>query len=146
MGIFGNKKPVQDRNAAILSGDTSFSFDDVVGESFYRKALLAIIAGATPEERASGEIFKVAVVAKEPNNPYDSNAIVVRIDEQTVGHIAAETTSTIRDVLSTLYAQGYSDFGFVCDAVIGWNTNRDDAPIGVRLDLVMSGDDDEDDA
>ena len=117
-----------------------------MGESFYREALLAIIAGATPEERASGEIFKMAAVAKEPNNPHDSNAIMVRIDEQTVGYIAAETTSTIRDVLSTLYAQGYSDFGFVCNAVIGWNTNRDDAPIGVRLDLVWSGDEDEDDA
>ena len=143
MGIFGKKTPSEDRDPAILAGDESYSFDEVVGEPFYRDALLGLIADATPEERSSGEVFKKALIAKEPNNEYDRNAIVVRIDGQKVGHIAKEVTSDIHSVLSSLGTQGFNDFGFICDAVIGWNVKDQDAPIGVRLDLNMQGEDED---
>ena len=146
MGIFGNKKESKERPVAFLTGDTSFSFDEVVGESFYREVLLAIIAESTPEEQASGEVYKKAVVGKEPNNPHDPNAILVLIAGEPVGHIAKEMTAELHRVIAVVAEQGYNDFAFACDAVIGWNANRDDAPIGVRLDLVVSRDTDEDDA
>jgi len=59
---------------------------DVVGESFYHQALAGIRAAL--HERSSGfEVRAVGLLRREPDNPYDENAIGVYVHGQKVGHL-----------------------------------------------------------
>ena len=60
---------------------------EIVGESNYQDALWRVVGGRTTE-RVRVEIR--AVLATEPDNPYDSNAISVWINEDKVGYFCRE--------------------------------------------------------
>jgi hypothetical protein len=137
---FGKKKgsDSDSTRVAMLEGDGSFSFADVVGESHYRENLVSIIQKAPREQRDVGEVFWDAVLMPEPNNPFDPRAIMVGIDGKVVGYIARDTTDVIHEAIRTVQEMGYTDMA--CRAVIGWSPKEALPPIGVRLDIVQSED------
>jgi hypothetical protein len=57
---------------------------EVVGESNYQKALSEILG---PHTRAGYDEELGAVIELEPSNPYDSNAVAVKIRGYLVGYL-----------------------------------------------------------
>src|SRR5262245_12302954 len=89
-----DSEPVVPRNWS----DTSARFDryllyegrhdlEIVGESNYQDALWSAVGGRTTD-RVRVDIR--AVLAAEPDNPYDSNAISIWIDGNKVGYLCRE--------------------------------------------------------
>ena len=72
---------------------------EVVGESFYQDAIRRHVpaAGAPPEG-----ISVILELLPEPTNPYDRNAIAVRIDGQQVGHIGRDEAPVVGAMLRKL--------------------------------------------
>lgn len=60
---------------------------EIVGESNYQEALWRVVGGQS-SERVRFDVL--AVVATEPDNPYDPNAISVWIDGRKVGYFCRE--------------------------------------------------------
>lgn len=60
----------------------------VVGESYYQPALCSLAKWAPGGDKVSHNI--VAMLVPEPDNPYDENAIAVRIEGRKVGHLSGE--------------------------------------------------------
>lgn len=130
MGLFGKKS--KEPKVAMVNGDGSYSFSDVVGESNYRQALKSLIGEGTDQERMNGEVFRHAYLVPEPTNAFDKNAIQVRMGEYVVGYIAKSRTTEFHPVIAQARQQGF-DY-VVVPAVIGWNPNSADPLVGVRLD------------
>lgn len=130
MGLFSKKKA--EPRVALVGGDGSFSFSDVVGESNYRQALKALISEGTDQERENGEVFRDAFLVPEPTNTFDKNAIQVRIAEHLVGYIAKTRTAEFHPVIQDARKQGF-DY-VVVKAVIGFDSRSADPLVGVRLD------------
>src|SRR4051812_44842181 len=80
--LFGRKK--RRRQRFHVAGDGSYQFD-IVGEASYQAALSQIAGGSTKDGHS---LECVAILAEEPDNPYDKNAIVVAIGGLIVGYIA----------------------------------------------------------
>ena len=60
---------------------------EVVGESHYQDALWRVAGGRTTERV---RVETQAVLVREPDNPYDANAISVRIEGSTVGYLCRD--------------------------------------------------------
>jgi len=107
---------------------------EVVGESHYQAALLAVSGGKTPDgpERTD----HVAQLVLEPTNPYDRNAVRVEIDGRLVGYLPKAFASRLAPTLRELAAPAF------CQARItgGWDRGRGDTgSFGVVL-LDQDGD------
>jgi hypothetical protein len=131
MGIFGHKDSQTAGEVQVALWCESYKYN-VVGESHYRDGLLRVIAAASPDERDAGEVYTLAVLQQEPTNKYDENAVRVLIDGEVVGYVPREDAAALGKMVSIVDGSG-GQFG--AGAVIGWSTYRQDAPIGVRLDL-----------
>lgn len=131
MGLFSKKSKPEPR-VALVEGDGTYSFKDVVGESNYRQALRALIAEGSDQERENGEVFRDAFIIPEPTNTFDKNAIQVRIAEHLVGYIAKTRTAEFHPVIQDAKKQGF-DY-VVVKAVIGFDSRSADPLVGVRLD------------
>ena len=119
-------------NHGVLTGDGQFRFP-IVGESHYQQAIEAI-AGGTSEDGARN-LRVDALVVPEPTNPYDPNAVVVKIANQTVGYLSRDTAKLFcKALVSSPVEVG------TCQAVIngGWDRGHGDrGHFGVRLDVVL---------
>ena len=73
---------------------------NVVGESYYAQSFAAILGGRT------GEHIVDAVMVREPENPYDKNAIRIDINRYPVGHIAKEECRNFHPLLAYAAAKG----------------------------------------
>lgn len=104
-----------------------FSFQ-IVGESHYRENLLSIIESNNAHKL--GELSVQAEIRKEPDNKFDENAVCVLINGKKVGHISKDYSF---EVTTFLDERGLDSM--LVNAVIGWNTNSPNPPIGVRLDF-----------
>lgn len=118
---------------AHLKGAGAFEFN-IVGESHYQDALRAI-AGAGGRDGV--EFDCIAHLYLEDNNPHDSNAVRVEIDDQTVGYLSRKHASTYRWALE---AHGLALRDHSCDAKIvgGWDRPSSRGHYGVKLDLRLS--------
>lgn len=125
-------KQLTDVIVYIVHDEEPFQFE-VVGESHHRDHLFELIAAAPDDERAEGEVFILADLVPEPTNAFDPDAIAVYIAGGQVGYISARDAGDVRDVLDDAYARGATRI--LVPAVIGWNTNNPNPPIGVRLSL-----------
>lgn len=134
MGLFGKKS--KEPKVAVVGGDGSYSYSDVVGESRYRDNLKALIAKASQGERDLGEVYTQAVLVPEPSNVFDSNAIQVFIGGLLVGYIAKESTGEMHRAIAKVRKAGFDQLA--CGAVIGWSTTIADPAVGVRLDLTQA--------
>lgn len=119
-----------------MEGDGDYALE-VVGESYYQDALSAICGGPCGE----GHAFEcVALLAPEPDNPYDRNAIAVTVDGRKVAHLSRDEAELHHAELAELGLRGRS---VRCAAKIngGWARPRRDGHVeaghfGIELDLV----------
>ena len=102
----------------------------VVGESHYQEALDGTAGLCSLDE--NGERVFEAFLVREPNNPYDSNAIAVYSSHGQLGYLSRENAEAYLDVLEVLTERGYG--GGACDAILRGGT-RDKPSYGVVLRL-----------
>ncbi len=98
---------------------------NVVGESRYQRALTRLAGG---KRRESQRIRTNGEVRREPNNPFDPNAVQVLIGGEVVGYLPREEAAKYAPVLDQLPRAGYA-----CDAEIrgGWRDGNDEGHFGV---------------
>ena len=130
MGLFRNyfKKPEQ-TNSSIESDatDEEYTFD-VVGESFQRDHLVQIIKNTKSADL--GEIYTTATLKLEPENPFDSSAVMVIINDLHVGYIPKSQSGMMTD-----YIQSKGGNTLDVPARIGWDTESPQPLVGVRLKI-----------
>lgn len=103
---------------------------EIVGESHYQHALADICGGKTPE----GHLFACrAELRPEPDNPHDSNAVAVFIQDHKVGYLPKQSAKR--------YGKAFGAASVSCAAQIvgGWRRREgrtwDEGHFGVELDL-----------
>jgi hypothetical protein len=107
---------------------------EVVGESNYQDALVAI-CGAHTRVGHDGEYD--ALLECEPTNPYDANAILVRIRGHKIGYLPREQTERVGEQMREASLKTA-----LCSARVrgGWRTNQyDEGHYGVRLAIPNHG-------
>ena len=107
---------------------------DAVGESNYQEALVAI---AGRHKRDTQIVPVGAVIRREPNNPFDGNAVRVEIEGKLVGYIPREQANRVAYQMDS-----HSTSEATCDAQIrgGWRTNQfDEGMYGVKLGVPRRG-------
>ncbi|HVX05677.1 MAG TPA: HIRAN domain-containing protein [Rhodanobacteraceae bacterium] len=120
--------------AGRLPGPGTYEFN-IVGESHYQHALEAICGGRTEE---SAQHKSEAVLYLEDSNPYDSQAVRVDIEGQTVGYLSRSDARAYRKQLKAL---GHEHLLCKCDAMVvgGWQRSKtDQGSFGVKLDLPVA--------
>ncbi len=136
MGWLSNlfRSPPKPTRYVTLEGDGSYRCP-VVGESQYQDALGQITGGKTED----GHEFEcVAVLEPEPSNPYDSNAVAVRINGQTVGYLSKPLA---RAMCVTLKQHNLAGVQVGAVVVGGWASRKGRKPeghYGVKLDIAVS--------
>lgn len=112
--------------AALLPGTGRGYFMQIVGESHYQVALTGLRAGADK----SGEVS--VILAAEPDNAYDHNAVVVKtFKNDTIGYLAREDAARYQPTLLELNARGLVS---ICSAKL-YGGKGDKPSFGVWLDL-----------
>jgi hypothetical protein len=71
----------------------------IVGEASYQGDLEKIAGGKTEE---GVDLYVLAALVPEPNNPYDKNAISIQIGGRTVGYLDRERAITYQPVARRL--------------------------------------------
>ena len=95
-----NENAWQPVNAVLLRGGGTLQ---VVGESFHQEELERIVGGKREE---SAELYTVAVIRREPDNPADPQALAVEIDAQIVGHIGRQDALAWRPLIEQIENAG----------------------------------------
>ena len=104
---------------------------DVVGEQHYQEALEAVAAG----RNAFGTRTRVLTVTlvREPDNPYDANAVRVEAAEATVGHLSRDDAPRFHAIIDRLASAGSPA---TCRAMLtgGWDRGGGDRGyIGLKV-------------
>jgi hypothetical protein len=106
---------------------------EVVGEASYQDNLWRIVGGRhSPDGRVREEVY--AVLAAEPDNPYDANAVAVWIQGLKVGYLSREDARRYRPGLQALEQQHGKPIALA--GVIAGGGMRADGPgrLGVFLE------------
>jgi hypothetical protein len=106
---------------------------EVVGEASYQDNLWRIVGGRrSPEGRVREDVY--AVLAAEPDNPYDANAVAVWIQGLKVGYLSREDARRYRPGLLALEQQHGKPIALA--GVIAGGGMRADGPgrLGVFLE------------
>lgn len=104
---------------------------EIVGEAHYQDTILKI-AGPKTEDSVNYECL--AVLQCDDKNPYDANAVAVRIDNSLVGYLARKDAQTYRDELRSLDSS--MPFAQVRAKIVGgWKSSEDEGHFGVKLNL-----------
>ena len=101
---------------------------DVVGESFQRDHLMALIRAHKAFE--TGEILTAAFLEPEPTNPFDSTAVKVVIEGVQVGYIAKFDSAAVTKMIEKCGKKSYE-----VPAKIGFDANSPAPLIGVKITL-----------
>ncbi len=107
-----------------ISGSGDYR-QEVVGESNYQDALDAICMG----KEEDGHRFRcVATLQPEPKNPYDSNAVAVKISKSKVGYLSRNDAVRFQETFRQQVT---------VDAIIvgGWENEDSEGSYGVKLDI-----------
>ena len=107
--------------------DEEYTFD-VVGESFQRDHLVQIIKNTKSAD--IGEIYTTATLKLQPDNPFDSSAVMVIINDLHVGYIPKSQSGMITD-----HIQSKGGNTLDVPARIGWDTESPQPLVGVRLKM-----------
>jgi hypothetical protein len=98
---------------------------EVVGESHYQNALKAA-------RQSRGKDFVHVFLQREPNNPYDPNAVAVLSELlQVIGHLPRASAIAYAPVLDAVEQAG---FRATCEGRIGGGS-KDKPSLGIWLDL-----------
>ena len=103
---------------------------DVVGESFRRDGLLALVRSHKAFE--TGEILTTAVLEPEPTNPFDSTAVKVVIEGVQVGYIAKFDSGAVTKMIEKSGKKSYE-----VPARIGFDADSPAPLIGVKIALTV---------
>jgi hypothetical protein len=129
--LFGSDEGSSTETLNITNGPGTYDVD-VVGESHYQEALESICGGRTEDsQRLEVEAFLVP----ESDNPDDSEAVRVEIQDQTVGYLDRETARSFRERMAEI---GLTPAAAKCSVIIvgGWDRGDGDrGHFGVKLDL-----------
>ncbi len=127
--LFGSDEGSSTETLNITNGPGTYGVE-VVGESHYQEALESICGGRT-EDGLEVEAFLVP----ESDNPDDSEAVRIEIQDQTVGYLDRETARSFRERMAEI---GLTPAAAKCSAIIvgGWDRGDGDrGHFGVKLDL-----------
>jgi hypothetical protein len=136
MKLFSNylKKAFQPRttNTSYQSNneevvDEEYTFD-VVGESFQRDHLVQLIKKY--KSIKTGELYTTATLKLEPENDFDSTAVMVIIDDLQVGYVPKSQSGMMTD-----YIQSKGGNTLQVPARVGWDTESPQPLVGVRLHI-----------
>jgi hypothetical protein len=112
-------------------GDDSNDYNyDVVGESFRRDGLLALVRSHKAFE--TGEILTTAVLEPEPTNPFDSTAVKVVVEGVQVGYIAKFDSAAVTKMIEKSGKKSYE-----VPAKIGFDAESPAPLIGVKIALTV---------
>jgi hypothetical protein len=106
---------------------------EVVGEASYQDNLWRLLGGrSSSDDRVRVDVC--AVLAAEPDNPYDTNAISVWVQGLKVGYLARDDAKRLRPGLLALERE--HGMPIACSGVISGGGMRQDGPgrLGVFLD------------
>jgi hypothetical protein len=78
---------------------------DIVGENWHEQAITSVL-GSSPAMDQELEKFFIAEVVPEPDNPYDVNAVSIRISGMTVGYLSAEDAKLFAPVIHRIVESG----------------------------------------
>ena len=112
----GSVAPSPQMRPVLYEGDETL---EVVGESFHQDVLWALAGGRT-SERVRCPVY--ALLVPEPTNPEDSNAIMVLIEGNSVGHLSRHDAAGYLPGVQRLTAQGPVELA----GVIGGGGQRED--------------------
>lgn len=107
--------------------DEEYTFD-VVGESFQRDHLVQIIKNTKSVN--IGEIYTTATLKLQPDNPFDSSAVMVIINDLHVGYIPKSQSGMMTDHIKSKGSNTLE-----VPARIGWDTESPQPLVGVRLKI-----------
>jgi hypothetical protein len=131
MGLFRRSRDREVR-VSVYTGTTDL---EVKGEASYQEAL-ALVAGPKTEEGHNTPA--TAVLVREPNNPYDPNAIAVYATARNgtavqVGYVNGPEAQKLAPALDRLAAEGIT-VGLEGTVVGGWNRGGgDEGSYGIWL-------------
>ena len=135
MKLFRNyfKKPVtvtKIQTAATeeqTGNEEEYTFD-VVGESFQRDHLVALIKKHNLTD--AGELYTTATLKLEPENDFDPTAVMVVIEELQVGYIPKPFSAEMTD-----YIKAKGGKSLQVPARVGWDRDSPQPAVGVRLKM-----------
>ena len=121
---------VSDPNAfEIVSTPSDYNYE-VVGESFQRDHLMALIR--SHKAFSTGEILATAVLEPEPTNEFDPTAVKVVVEGVQVGYIAKFDSATVTKMIEKSGKKVYE-----VPAKIGFDANSPAPLIGVKIALTV---------
>lgn len=100
-----------------------------VGTSHYQKQL-SRLAGPK-REYGKNDRLRVLLI-EEPDNPYDTNAVQVVFQEQTLGYLPKKAAATYKEGLRKLGLEG-SVGNASADIIGGWRDDESEGHYGLRL-------------
>ena len=112
------------------SGDNSDYNYDVVGESFQRDHLMALIRSHKAFD--TEEILATAVLEPEPTNEFDPTAVKVVVEGVQVGYIAKFDSAAVTKMIEKSGKKVYE-----VPAKIGFDANSPAPLIGVKIALTV---------
>src|SRR6185437_12901080 len=134
--LLGDRLDFSGRNTLLdypyIKGDGLFTYH-VFGASHYQQQLERIAGG----RREAAVYFRVnAVLSSEPDNPYDANAIQIRINGEKVGYIRREDNVSLRASLNAVGITG--DVQCRAEIAGGWNRGEGNVgDFGLKLDVTL---------
>ena len=111
------------------SDGVDFNYD-VVGESFQRDHLMALVR--SHNAFSIGEIYGTAILEPEPTNEFDPTAVKVVVEGVQVGYIPKFDSPAVTEMVKRSGKSIYE-----VPVRIGWDTNSPSPLIGVRLALTI---------
>lgn len=121
---YESKKDIQSISCQVESGE-HFN-QEVVGESHYMKTLKS----AVPSKFRNKErvrLYTIFLLEQEDNNQHDSNAVAVKLNNETIGHLPRTDAKKYREWVKS---NGASKFASCRGVIVG-----NDDFFGVWLDL-----------
>jgi len=127
--IHGPEVPVVSPTNTEAPDGVDYNYD-VVGESFQRDHLLALVR--SHKAFASGDIYTTAVLEPEPTNEFDQTAVKVVVEGVQVGYIAKFDSGAVTKMIEKSGKKSYE-----VPARIGFDAESPAPLIGVKLALTI---------
>jgi hypothetical protein len=120
--------PIQSAATEEQTGNEEEYTFDVVGESFQRDHLVALIKKHNLVD--AGELYTTATLKLESDNPFDPTAVMVIVEDLQVGYIPKPFSAEMTD-----YIKAKGGKTLQVPARVGWDKDSPQPAVGVRLKM-----------